>query len=285
MSRTLAILCALFFFSNCASSAFTSVSHDADQPNADGGAADTIAHNDANRDAANDTALNDSVHIDIETQHDSKTFDAKDSTITHDINVDQTTDHTFDLSQIDQSSDQMLAVDTIVTLDQNHTGITTPCSNGSGYSLFKFHYGNPSKSPTIDIWNATCSYSYAIGSACNVDEIYPGFGSVSYTSDYFPIFTTSNYLRIRFAVSGLNFHKTTLYFRARGYSSSVNVRIWSPLYGEQVVGPVSYGWTFNTYALDWSNYLYPDDQASLTAIQLYAEQNEIVLSSMEVCVE
>jgi len=170
----------------------------------------------------------------------------------------------------------------------NTTGLTTPCAQGPGWTLFRFHYGGGGTSPTIDVWDATCSYSYAPNSACNVYAVYPGFGSVSYTSQGYPILTTSEYLRVRFSVAGLSFSNATVYIQARSYAtaSSTYYRVWSPIYGGVVAGPVDNDWVYDWYGLDWSGYLQPSDPPSLTAIQIYADQGsgQLAVKAVELCV-
>ena len=173
--------------------------------------------------------------------------------------------------------------------DTNLTGLSTPCQQGPGWTLFRFHYGGSSTSPSIDVWDATCSYSYIPNSACNVYAVYPGFGSVSYTSQGYPILTTSEYLRVRFSVAGLSFSKAAVYIKARSYAtaSSTYYRVWSPLYGGVVGGPVDNDWVYDGYALDWSGHLKPTDPPSLTAIQIYADQGsgKLAVQSVELCVQ
>jgi hypothetical protein len=172
---------------------------------------------------------------------------------------------------------------------KNTTGLTVPCQHGPGYTLFRFHYGGGSTSPGIDVWDATCSYSYAPGSACNIYAVYPGFGSVSYTSEGYPILTTSEYLRVRFSVAGLSFTKAAVYIAARSYSTSASTdyAVWSPIYGGLVTGPVDNDWIYDWYGLDWTGYLDPSDSPSLTAIQIYADQGsgELAVKAVELCVQ
>jgi hypothetical protein len=171
----------------------------------------------------------------------------------------------------------------------NPTGLKTPCQQGPGWTLFRFHYSGGGTSPTIDVWDATCSYSYASSSACNVYAVYPGFGSVSYTSQGFPILTTSEYLRVRFSVAGLSFSKAAVYLKARSYatSSSTYYRIWSPLHGDLAGGPVDNDWVYDWYAMDWTGYLKPTDSPPLTAIQIYAYQGsgQLAVEAVELCVQ
>jgi hypothetical protein len=174
-------------------------------------------------------------------------------------------------------------------LPPNPTGLTVPCKQGPGWTLFRFHYGGGSKSPQIDVWDASCSYSYAPGSACNVYAVYPGFGSVSYTSQGYPVLTTSQYLRVRFSVAGLGFKKAAVYVQARSYAtaSSTYYRIWSPIYGGLVGGPVDNDWVYDWYAMDWSKHLNPNDKPSLTAIQVYADKGsgKLAVKAVELCVQ
>jgi cysteine-rich repeat protein len=174
-------------------------------------------------------------------------------------------------------------------VSNNTTGLTVPCSNGTGYSMFKFHYDNGSTSARIDVWDATCSYSFASNSACNVREVYPGFGDISRTSEGYPIATSTHYIRVRFSAAGLNFNAATLYVQGRSYAtgSSTTIRAWSPLYGEQFGGPVDNDFVYDWYGLDWTGFLSPNDQPSLTAVQIYAYQgsSNLAIKGVELCVE
>ena len=171
----------------------------------------------------------------------------------------------------------------------NPTGLSTPCQNGPGWTLFRFRYNNNSTSAQIDVWDASCSYSFAPNSACNVREVYPGFGEVARTSQGYPIFTSSNYMRVRFDVGGLNFSSVTLWIQARSYatSSSTYYDVWSPLYGEKEGGPVDNDFVYDWYGLDWTGYLYPTDDPGLTAIQLYGGRGSgsLAVSGIEMCVQ
>ncbi len=170
----------------------------------------------------------------------------------------------------------------------NTTGLTKPCQNGSGYALMRFSFSNNSTSASIDVWDASCSYSFA-NQACNVTLVYPGFGSVSRTTEGYPILTSTQYLRARFSVAGLSFAQATLYVRARSYStgSSTQIRAWSPLYGDVLGGPVDNDFTYDWYALDWSQHLFPSDNPNLTAFQIYAYQGSgsLAVRAVELCLE
>lgn len=169
----------------------------------------------------------------------------------------------------------------------NTTGLTEPCQNGAGYAMFRFHYSNNSTSAQLDVWDATCAYSFAPNSACNVYEICPGFCDPPVTSEGYPIFNTSNYLRVRFSANGLNFSQATLYVQARSYatSSSTSFRAWSPLYGDALGGPVDNDFVYDWYAVDWSNYLSPFDDPAYTAIQIYGANGSLAVKAVELCVE
>jgi hypothetical protein len=194
-----------------------------------------------------------------------------------------------DLAKPDLAKPDLAKPDLAKPDAKNPTGLTVPCKQGPGWTLFRFHYGGGSPSPTIDVWDASCSYSLAPGSACNIYAVYPGFGSVSYTSQGYPILTTTEYLRVRFSVSGLSFSKATVHLQARSYatSSSTSFRVWSPISGEAIGGPVDNDWTYDWYALDWSGHLTPSDPPSLTAIQIYAHQGsgQLAVQSVELCVQ
>jgi hypothetical protein len=170
----------------------------------------------------------------------------------------------------------------------NPTGLTVPCKNGGGWTLFRFHYGTGSTSAAIDVWDASCSYSFAPNSACNVREVYPGFGDVSRTSAGYPILTTSEYLRVRFSVAGLSFANAAVYVQARSYAtaSSTYYRVWSPLYGEVHHGPVDNDWVYDWYGIDWTGYLWPTDAPAMTAIQIYATtgSGKLAVKAVELCV-
>ena len=175
-----------------------------------------------------------------------------------------------------------------VCVPTNTTGLSEPCSNGLGWTMFRFHYSNNSTSAQIDVWDASCSYSFASGSACNVREVYPGFGSVSRTSDGYPIFTSSNYLRVRFSAAGLNFSNATLWIQARSYATGASTYydVWSPLYGSREGGPVDNDFVYDWYGLDWTGHLYPTDDPALTAIQLYGGRGSgsLAVRAVELCV-
>ena len=130
---------------------------------------------------------------------------------------------------------------------------------------------------------------FAPNSACNVYAIYPGFGEVGYTSQGYPVLTTSNYLRVRFSVSGLSFTSAAVYIQARSYATAASTYfdIWSPLYGGLNAGPVDNDWVYDWYGVDWTGFLHPSDSPSLTAIQIYGAQGsgKLAVRAVELCVQ
>lgn len=164
------------------------------------------------------------------------------------------------------------------------TGLTTPCQNGSGWTLLRFHYDG-SYSARIDVWDATCAYSLA-DQACNVT---PVLTETLIDSGYALLVSTNSYIRARFSANGLAFDHATLYVEGRSYStgSSTTIEAWSPLYGSAYSGLVSNAWEYHWYAIDWTGYLYPDDDPHLTAFQLYAYQGSgsLAVHAVELCVE
>lgn len=184
----------------------------------------------------------------------------------------------------DATVDQSLPRDSRPPDSGSPTGLTKPCSKGPGFTVFRFHFDSGSTSARIDVWDASCSYSLAPTSACNVVPVYPGFGSISYTSAGHPIVTTSHYLRARFSVAGLRFSKAAVYFQGYGYSGSPKARLWSPLYGDAQSDYVKFS-SSAWYGVDWSNYLSPSDKPSLTAIQIYSTTGSLAVQTVELCVE
>ncbi|UJR81224.1 hypothetical protein [Sandaracinus amylolyticus] len=169
-------------------------------------------------------------------------------------------------------------------------GLSVPCSNGPGWTVFRLHFDG-SSSPRIDVWDASCSYSLAPGSACEARVVAFGTGTVEPVMSGYAVAlgTSSPYLRVRYSVDGLSFTRATLWVQARSYatSSSTNIRAWSPLHGETTRGPVDNDWTYDWYDVDWTDYLTPSDQPSLTAIQIYAHSGSgsLAVHAAELCVQ
>ncbi len=139
------------------------------------------------------------------------------------------------------------------------------------------------------MWDASCSYSFAANSACNVQEVTSGFGDISRSSEGFPIATSSGYIRVRYSVEALSFDTATVHLKARSVSTSASTdyRLWSSIYGDVAGGPVSVGFDTEWYSADWSDHLSPSDDPAMTAIQLYAQvgSNQLAVESVELCVE
>lgn len=171
--------------------------------------------------------------------------------------------------------------------DDPPVGLSEPCQNGSGWTLFRFYYDQYSTSARIEVWDASCEYSLASGSACNVRTVTQGFGDVETTANGYPILTTSDYMRVRFSVEGLEFTEAEVHVEGHGFFSVnyTEYRVWSPLYGDRVGGPIDN--TLQWSSLDWTGMLFPDDDPGLTAIQIYANlsTHDIAVRSVELCVE
>jgi hypothetical protein len=165
------------------------------------------------------------------------------------------------------------------------TGLSVPCQNGPGWTLFRFHYDD-SYSARLDVWDASCDYSLAPGSACNV---VPVLTETLVHDGYALLVSGNSYIRARFDVGGLSFSQAAVYVQARSYatSSSTSIEVWSPLYGSVFGGPVDNDWEFDWYGMDWSGHLDPGDDPDLTAIQIYAYQgsDSLAVHAVELCVE
>lgn len=167
-------------------------------------------------------------------------------------------------------------------------GLSEPCQNGSGWTVFRFHYDNNSTSAGIDVWDASCSYSFASNSACNVREVTTGFGDIDRTSDGYPLVTSSSdYIRVRYSVEDLSFSQAEVHLQGRSYSTSASTDfvVWSPLYGQRSGGPVDNDFVYDWYSLDWTGYVDPSDDPDLTAVEIYADTGELAVQAFELCVE
>ncbi|MFW5968365.1 MAG: hypothetical protein ACOCV2_12645 [Persicimonas sp.] len=168
------------------------------------------------------------------------------------------------------------------------SGLSEPCQNGSGWTVFRFHYDNNSTSAQIDVWDASCSYSLASNSACNVREVTSGFGDIDRTSDGYPLVTSSSdYIRVRYSVENLSFSEAEVHLQGRSYStsSSTDFEISSPLYGSRTGGPVDNDFTYDWYSLDWTGYVDPSDDPDMTAVEIYSTGGELAVQAFELCVE
>lgn len=167
------------------------------------------------------------------------------------------------------------------------SGLSTRCSNGPGWTLFKFHWSQHSgSSPRIDVWDASCTYSYAPNSACNVRGVRsPNFTS---SSPKAILLTQSKYLRVRFSVQGINFSDADVYVQARSYSTTASTyfRVYSPLYGSRQGGLVDNDWVYDWYHVPWTGYLNPGDDPNLTAIEIYDKGgDELAVHAVELCIQ
>lgn len=166
-------------------------------------------------------------------------------------------------------------------------GLSEPCEAGPGWSLFRFHYDpNYGQNPDVEVWDATCSYSYAPQSACRIDAI----GSVGTAAGGYAIaLGGSDYLRVRFSVSGLSFTQAAVYIKGRSLSTTASTQfeVWSPLYGSAYGGPVDNDFVYDWYGVDWSSYLDPSDDPALTAIQIYPYlgSGSLGIAAVELCVQ
>ena len=167
-------------------------------------------------------------------------------------------------------------------------GLSTPCSNGSGWTLFKFHWShNGGSSPRVDVWDASCNYTFAPNSACNVRNIRsPGFNS-SRRQPKAILLTSREYIRVRFDVSTLNFSSADLYVQARSYSTSSSTKFnaWSPIYGGKDSPLVDNDWTYDWYHVPWTGYLKPSDDPDLTAIEISGTNGTVAVHAVELCVQ
>lgn len=166
------------------------------------------------------------------------------------------------------------------------SGLSTRCSNGPGWTLFKFHWSqNSGSSPRIDVWDASCTYSYATNSACNVRGVRsPNFTN---SSPKAILLTQSKYLRVRFSVQGINFSDADVYVQARSYSTTASTyfRVYSPLYGSRQGGLVDNDWVYDWYHVPWTGYLQPGDDPNLTAIEIYDKGgDELAVHAVELCI-
>ena len=96
-------------------------------------------------------------------------------------------------------------------------------------------------------------------------------------------------MRVRFNVNGLNFNTATLWIKARSFATGASTYfdVWSPLYGEREGGPVDNDFVYDWTSIDWTGMLFPSDQPSLTAIQLYGGRGSgsLAVEAVEMCVQ
>jgi hypothetical protein len=163
-------------------------------------------------------------------------------------------------------------------------GLDVPCQNGAGWTLFRWHYGNGTTTPIVDVWDATCSYSQSASSTCVIETV----GGVSLTQGNTAlVIDGSDELRARFSVQGLSFTGAAVYVRARSFSTnaSTNILVQSVLHGQGVMGPVDQDFTYDWYGMDWGANLLPGDAPLATAVRIFPYQGATALAimSVEVC--
>ena len=151
-------------------------------------------------------------------------------------------------------------------VSQPPNGLSVPCQNGPGWTLFRFHYQN-STTASIDVWDASCSYSLSASSQCLVEDV----GSLEIVAGGTAVnLNGSDVIRIRYSVATIAFTQATVYVQARSFSTSAstNIELWSPIYGSAFGGPVDQDFVYDWYAIAWSNFLSPADLPGLTAIEI-----------------
>lgn len=173
--------------------------------------------------------------------------------------------------------------------DQGIPGVPpgrSPCDLwGEGWVLWAFHYDADSRSPRIDVWDASCEYGLR-NQACSVYDICRGgIGcEVPRLNDGAVHLSAYNYyLQIRFSVAGLGFERAALFVEARGTRGSGRFNALQPGLGggfqvEQVNGQ-AYQW----YALDWSDLLQPGDDPDLTAVRIEPANSTVAVRSVALC--
>jgi hypothetical protein len=150
--------------------------------------------------------------------------------------------------------------------------------------LFRFDYQN-STTASIDVWDASCTYSLSPSSQCRVEDV----GSLEIVAGGTAVnLDGSDVIRIRYSVAGIAFTEATVYVQARSFSTSAstNIELWSPLYGSAFGGPVDQDFVYDWYAIDWSNFLSPADLPGLTAIEIAPSggSGNLAVRAVELCV-
>ncbi len=162
----------------------------------------------------------------------------------------------------------------------------TPCDLwGEGWVLWSFHYDAGSRSPRVDVWDATCDYGFQ-NQACSIFDICRGAigcqvprlndGAVHLSANTY-------YLQIRFAVQGLAFQQAALFVEARATRGGGSFEATQPGLGggfavDQVAG--DYRW----YGMDWSDLLSPGDDPGLTAVRIAPANSAIAVRAAALCV-
>ena len=163
------------------------------------------------------------------------------------------------------------------------TSASSPCETVPGHALWRLRLpDNAGGYATLEAWDNCCDYSLA-DQACSLsgephDEAIFGPGFVFNSS--------TDFLRVRFSASGLNFNEATLYLSAHAEGSGIpNAVLESPLYGGLTFAPSVPISTHRTYAVDWTDFLSSNDAPSLTAVTLRSNPIGLAVTMMELCVE
>tara|TARA_R110002096_G_scaffold143328_5_gene299427 strand:- start:79744 stop:80607 length:864 start_codon:yes stop_codon:yes gene_type:complete len=162
-------------------------------------------------------------------------------------------------------------------------GITTACTFGTGQALWRLTFpANMGGYATVEEWDNGCDYSLA-DQACSLSgepHNYANFGpGILFNS-------SADYFRVRFSAAGLSFTQATLYITAHADGSGIpNAVLESPIYGSLAFAPTVPISTHRTYAVDWSDFLSPNDSPSLTAVTLRSNPTGLAVSEIQLCVE
>lgn len=163
-------------------------------------------------------------------------------------------------------------------------GITdTPCSAGDGYALWRLAWPpNAAGYATVEAWDNGCAYSLA-DQACRLS------GEPHDYADFGPgieLDSSTDFFRVRFSVQGLSFSSATLYISAHADGGGIpNGVLESPLHGSTTLVPMVPISQHQDYAVDWTSFLSPLDEPSLTAVTLTSMPVGLAVSKMELCVE
>jgi hypothetical protein len=162
-------------------------------------------------------------------------------------------------------------------------GITTACTFGEGQALWRLTFpANAAGYATVEEWDNGCDYSLA-NQACSLSgepHNYANFGpGILFNS-------STDYFRVRFSAAGLSFTQATLYITAHADGSGIpNAVLESPIYGSLSFAPIVPISTHRTYAVDWSDFLSPTDNPSLTAVTLRSNPTGLAVSEIQLCVQ
>lgn len=159
----------------------------------------------------------------------------------------------------------------------------TPCQTGPGQSLWRLRW-QPGQGgfATVEVWDNGCEFSLA-DQACRLS------GEPHDSADFGPgieFNSSTDFFRVRFSVAGESFDNATLFISAHADGSGIpNAVLESPIHGSLSFAPTVPISQHRTYAVDWSDFLTPSDQPSLTAVTLRSQPIGLAVSFMELCVE